>query len=254
MKQYKKNYELKNAAKDKLEEKYGGAVLIVFLSGLISGALKLFIRIIADVTTATVYATTDSMGAVTAMSFVFDAILLATSIMMGVMNAGIALYFLNMACGQDFSIRNLFYGFQEDSRKALLISAAVTLTQAVCLWPGQYLLQFFRNTKDLKWLFWGVAIMIVGIAVYVPVSLGISLSFYLMLDFPEKSGKEILLLCWRVMKGHRMRLFRLDLSFLPLMLLCVLSFGIGFLWLIPHMQMTYTYFFLDLMNPKEAAS
>ncbi len=54
-----------------------------------------------------------------------------------------------------------------------------------------------------------------------------------------------------MMKGHKRRLFRLELSFLPLMLLCVLSFGIGFLWLNPYMQMTYTCFFLDLMNPRD---
>ena len=53
------------------------------------------------------------------------------------------------------------------------------------------------------------------------------------------------------MKGNRKRLFLLELSFLPLMLLCILSFGIGFLWLEPYMQMTYTHFFLDLMNPRE---
>ena len=48
-----------------------------------------------------------------------------------------------------------------------------------------------------------------------------------------------------------MRLFLLELGFLPPMLLCVLSLGIGFLWLEPYMQMTYTYFFLDLMNHRE---
>ena len=37
MKQYKKIYELKNTAKDKLEGKYGGAVLILLLSALMSG-------------------------------------------------------------------------------------------------------------------------------------------------------------------------------------------------------------------------
>ena len=82
--------------------------------------------------------------------------------------------------------------------------------------------------------------------------MGIGLSFYLMLDFPQNSGKETLSLCWRLMKGHRSRLFLLELGFLPLMLLCILSFGIGFLWLQPYMQMTYACFFLDLMNPKSA--
>ena len=71
-----------------------------------------------------------------------------------------------------------------------------------------------------------------------------------MLDFPQNSGKETLKLCWRLMRGNRKRLFLLELGFLPLLLLCLLSFGIGFLWLEPYMHMTYTCFFLDMMNPK----
>lgn len=250
MKQYKKTYELKNAAKDALEEKYGGAILVVLLSGLISESLRFFIQVIGDATTATIYSRSGSPGAAMAMALFFDAVLLGTSIMMGVMNAGIALYFLNIACGGPFSIQNLFYGFQTDSKKALVISAAMTLNQALCLWPGQYLFQYYQSVREPRWLLWAALLLFAGVCIYIPVSLGIALSFYLMLDFPQMSGKETLALCWRVMRGHRKRLFALDLSFLPLMLLCVLSFGIGFLWLIPHMQMTYTYFFLDLMKPQ----
>ena len=94
----------------------------------------------------------------------------------------------------------------------------------------------------------------IGLCVYLPLSLGIALSFYLMFDFPQKSGKEILLLCWRLMKGKKLRLLYLEFSFLPLLLLSILSFGIGLLWLQPYMQMTYTFFFLDLMNPRRASS
>ena len=99
-----------------------------------------------------------------------------------------------------------------------------------------------------------LAALAAGLCVYIPISLGITLSFYLALDFPEKTGKETLALCWHVMKGQRMRLFLLELGFLPLMLLCILSFGIGFLWLQPYMQMTHTCFFLDLMNPRKVSS
>ena len=56
------------------------------------------------------------------------------------------------------------------------------------------------------------------------------------------------------MKGKKLRLLYLEFSFLPLLLLSILSFGIGLLWLQPYMQMTYTFFFLDLMNPRRASS
>lgn len=251
MKLYQKNYEIKNKAKDMLEGKYGGAVLLLFLSTLISGAVQLFINQIGSGTMGSVYAMTGSEGTATAISILFNILLLLASIVLGVMNAGIALYFLNIACGQSFSLKNLFYGFQTDSRRCLGIAAVIVTWRTLCLWPGQYLAQKYLNTLDGKWIPYALIALIVGMIVYVPVALGMELSFYLMLDFPQNSAKETLSLCWRIMKGNRKRLFLLELSFLPLMLLCALSFGIGFLWLNPYMQMTYTCFFLDLMNPKE---
>ena len=249
MKQYKKNYELKNAARDRLEGKYKGAISIMFLSFVISWFARLVVNSVANSTMRSVYAMSGSVSAARAVTIVFDVVLLAANILLGVMNAGIALYFLNIACGQQPFTRDLFYGFKNDSKKALVVSAAVTLCNTVCLGPGQYLSQNRLNTRDAKWMLPALLATAVGLCVYVPISLGLAMSFFLMLDFPEKSGKETLKLCWRLMKGNRKRLFLLELSFLPLMLLCLLSFGIGFLWLEPFMQMTYTYFFLDLMNP-----
>lgn len=251
MKQYKKNYEIKNAAKDKLEGRYGGAMLILLINVAISWIVRLLVNNVASSTMNSVYTMSGSMNAAMAVSFLFDGLLLAANIILGVMQAGITLYFLSIACGQQPFLKNLFYGFQNESKKALVISAALTLCQAVCLWPGQYLSQNFLSTRDGKWMLPALAATVIGLCIYIPISLGLAMSFYLMLDFPGNSGKESLKLCWRLMKGNRKRLFLLDLSFLPLMLLCILSFGIGFLWLEPYMQMTYTYFFLDLMNPKE---
>lgn len=247
MKQYKKNYELKNAARDRLEGKYKGAISIMFLSFVISWFARLVVNSVANSTMRSVYAMSGSVSAARAVTIVFDVVLLAANILLGVMNAGIALYFLNIACGQQPFTRDLFYGFKNDSKKALVVSAAVTLCNTVCLGPGQYLSQNLLNTRDAKWMLPALLATAVGLCVYVPISLGLAMSFFLMLDFPEKSGKETLKLCWRLMKGNRKRLFLLELSFLPLMLLCLLSFGIGFLWLEPFMQMTYTYFFLDFL-------
>ena len=73
--------------------------------------------------------------------------------------------------------------------------------------------------------------------------------FYLMLDFPDYSAEQLLRSSMQVMRGHKGRLFYLHVSFLPLLLLALLSCGVGMLWIRPYMQMTYTCFFLDLMNP-----
>lgn len=250
MKQYKSISELKDTAKNTLDGHYSGAILITFLSSLISMAASFVINIVAEATLTSIYYLGGTTSTATVVSFVFDLILLAASIMLGVMTAGIAFYFLKTACKQPGSVSDLFIAFRTEPQKFLVLSAVITLIQAVCLYPYQYLAQGYLNNKEESSLLYVLLAFVIGMCIYIPVSLSFSLSFFFALDFPDKSAKEVLNLCFHKMKGQRMRLFLLDLSFLPLMLLCILSFGIGFLWLEPYMQMAYTHFFLDLMNPQ----
>lgn len=249
MTQYKQYYELKNAAKDKLDGKYTGAVLILVLSSLISNTVTLLIDSVGSGTLNSVYRLSGSGTTYVIISVIFNVLLVLANVICAVMNVGITLYFLNLACNRPLVVKDLFYGFVNDSKKSLIITVATVLCQLVCFGPVQYLLQALLRTRELKWLLYAGIALVIGLCIYITVSLGIALSYYLMLDFPQNSAKETLALSWRIMRGQRRRLFFLELSFLPLMLLCVLSFGIGFLWLKPYMQMTYTCFFLDLMNP-----
>lgn len=252
MKQYKKPYELKNLAKDKLQGKYGAAVLILFLYSVITNGVSLFISMLANMTSATAYALTGSQSTVTVLTIVFELIDLAVVIVLGILQAGITLFFLNIACDQPYATTNLFYGFKKDSGKVLALSAAVGLCNVVCLYPSQYCLSAYLNSRDTQMLYIAFILMIIGFCVYVPISLGLSQVFYLMLDYPDRTVKDTLALTFQVMKGNKGRLFYLQLSFIPMMILCICSFGIGFLWLNPYMQMTYTYFFLDIMKPAES--
>lgn len=249
MTRYKQNFELKNAAKDKLDGKYTGAVLILVLSSLISNTVNLLIDSIGTATLDTIRQLSGAGAAYAIIFVVFNILLILADIICAVMDVGITLYFLNIACRRPLSVRDLFYGFQNDSKKSLIIAVAIVLCRLACLMPFQYLVQTLLRTRELKWLLYAGFALVIGLCIYVTVFLGIALSYYLMLDFPQISAKETLALSWRTMRGQRRRLFFLELSFLPLMLLCVLSFGIGFLWLKPYMQMTYACFFLDLMNP-----
>ena len=96
--------------------------------------------------------------------------------MLGVMNAGVVLFFLNAACNQPYTVSDLFYGFKTDSKKILIISAAMMLCQAVCVWPFQYMAQNYMNTQDGKWVLYMIIAFVVGMCIYIPVSLVISIS------------------------------------------------------------------------------
>lgn len=240
---YKKCYELKNMAKDKLSGKYASAVLICFLSFQIQYTLTLYASALLPVA--------QSSEGISVPIYIFRWLFsLALDCVLGVMNLGIDLFFLNIACGRRYWLGNLFYGFRHDSSKALTISGIYTLTGAVCRLPFLYLLYAYQSGGTEPAAAIALA-AVIGICAYLAVSACMFLSFYLVLDFPDRSVREILVLSFRIMKGQKKRWLYMMCSFLPMIILCICTLGIGFLWLIPYMQMTCACLFLDIMNPKE---
>ena len=82
------------------------------------------------------------------------------------------------------------------------------------------------------------------------IKLAYSQAYYLALDYPEESALSLMRMSRLFMKGHKGRLFYIYASFIPLLLLCVLSLGIGFLWVLPYMQAVLTEFYLDIATHK----
>lgn len=78
------------------------------------------------------------------------------------------------------------------------------------------------------------------------VSFSLFLTPYLLKDYPRLSVMETLRLSRKMMMGHKMRLFKLQLSFLGWLILCGLTLGIGLLWLIPYMMTTFAAFYQDV--------
>lgn len=241
MKQYKKSYELKNEAKDKLDGKYAPCIMICLSSVMFQYIVTLLISLYLP--------GADTSSLLTDIIQVIASLLIAW--VMGVMRLGLDFFFLKAACGQPGLVSDLFYGYRNDFSKALSISGVYALLSTLCEMPFQFLAQKYLLSWDLSYGITALLAGVLGLCVYFFVSAGLFLSYYLMLDFPDKSAKEIIALSFRLMKGSKRRILYITFSFLPLMVLCVCSLYIGFLWLMPYMQMTNACFFLDIMNPKE---
>ena len=69
---------------------------------------------------------------------------------------------------------------------------------------------------------------------------------YILVDNPELSPNEARLKSIEIMRGHKWKYFGLQLSFIGWFLLCILSLGIGFIWLIPYVRTSYAAFYLNL--------
>ena len=72
-----------------------------------------------------------------------------------------------------------------------------------------------------------------------------------LLDKPELSANEAITDSRMMMRGHKMELFLLDLSFIGWILLSILTFGILFIYVVPYMQAARAEFYRTLKGENE---
>lgn len=237
MNMYLSSAQLKDDAKNKLTGHYG----LLIGTGLFVSFITFFTSIILFF----LVPTTTFTGII-----ISECINFIISIFIGVFSVGTCLIYLKTAIGNDAGFIDLFYGFTQDIQRSLtvtLVLNAVSLIPALA-YTIPYQLYFLTGNDIYLYLIFPC--LAVALVIFVPISLGLSQSYYLMLDFPSKSASEILALSFRVMKGHKARLFYIEISFIPLVLLGILS-GIGMLWITPYMRMTTTNFFFDIMKTEQ---
>lgn len=97
---------------------------------------------------------------------------------------------------------------------------------------------------------WSLLFIIPGIVA----SYRYAMAPYLMAQNPNLGVMEAIRLSKQMMYGHKSRLFWLHLSFIGWAFLCVLSCGIGFLWLYPYVNASTAAFYVDLANRQQAAA
>ena len=91
---------------------------------------------------------------------------------------------------------------------------------------------------------WTLLLIIPGIIA----ALSYSMTFFIIADDESIEPMEALRKSKKIMDGYKLKLFYLSLRFFGLALLCVLTLGIGFLWLIPYTYVTTAKFYDDIRD------
>jgi uncharacterized membrane protein len=142
-----------------------------------------------------------------------------TLIIGGPLALGAAIFSLSISRGKEGRLDQLFEGFNH---------FATTLVTYLLL-----LLYVFL---------WMLLLIVPGIIA----ALGYSMTFYILADDPLIKPQDALKKSKSMMDGHKEKLFYLCLRFLLLAILCILTLGIGFLWLIPYVHVTMAKFYDDV--------
>lgn len=160
--------------------------------------------------------------------------------------------YLMTFCGEKTTFMDLFAGNPDHAKEMQTIYAAciITLIQFLCMLPSNLLsLTVMKSNSPFGFLLYCIALA-AGLALYCYIYLSLFPIYFLVADCPGETITETLKMAVFISKGHRFRLFYLMAGFLPLFLLSLLSFGIGLLWVVPYMQATLTYYYLNLTANK----
>lgn len=225
---------LKQGARGIMIGKYRNAISILLASDLIINTIS-----VLSATSNDSYA-----GIAIGLAISFILVLLRT-----ILNVGQCSFYLNVACGQKYEFSNLFTGFKVHPDKIIITQVIIQLLTALPLLPAIGVMWYSFKAYNIIVVFLiGCILLIIGAGLSWWIYLRYSQVYYLLLDFPDYSAKELLKMSWRLMKGHCGRLLYIQVSFLPLMLAGLVSLGIGFLLIKPYQYMTYTLFYLDLIQ------
>lgn len=78
-----------------------------------------------------------------------------------------------------------------------------------------------------------------------------SLSYYILYDNVDKTGKEIVEESASLMKGNRWSFFWLGLTFIGWAILSVFTLYIGLLWLVPYIMVSFVFFYESLAGKSD---
>lgn len=239
MNQYKSSSQLKSLARGQLLGKYPVLIGAFLLSQLVMFILSSLSLLFVDTSTV--------IGSV--IDFLVTFII---SLFGGIFSAGQAYIYLNISCGHSCRATDVFYGFKQHPDKALLLQLVISGISTVSILPCYFFMLITNYTMDIIWIFPTCIALIIGGVIATYFSLAFSQVYYLLMDFPNYSVKQLLSISMKIMKGHKARLFYISISFLPLYLLSLLSCGVGMLWVTPYVNATMTNFYLDLIQNRQA--
>lgn len=156
--------------------------------------------------------------------------------------AGYCAFALRLSRRENYTLQTLFSVFPCWGRALLLYfmkALFLSLWSSIFAMPVSYLLSalYISGEIDMESVY---ALLTAYIClVMFMASYRYRTGWFVLLDHPELSARQSLNQAKAIVRAHRWQLFLLDLSFLPWLLLSILTCGILLIWKLPYMAATY---------------
>ena len=147
----------------------------------------------------------------------------------------------------------LLYGLIDSAASTIVVGSLLVTGPLSYGLVAYFMRQNDYHQQDLNLLFRGfsrfVDTMVAGLLISLIIAVGLvfliipgiifacaySMTFFIMAENPTISGIDAMKASWDLMNGHKWEYFCLMFSFIGWAILCLLTCGIGFLFLQPYM-------------------
>lgn len=183
---------------------------------------------------------------------------LISILLAGALLLGQRIFFLNFVRGGQGNLEMMFWGFKKFGTALgsyLLVALITTAIGLAAALPGIILLIGAASMgsayeKDLLLAIGTITIAVPTVIAMTVVGLMYSQVFYVLADEHQAGAWNALKTSRQLMQGRKSKLFCLGIRYFGWSLLCILTLGIGFIWLVPYMHTGYSVFYDDLRAPQ----
>ena len=187
----------------------------------------------------------------TSQSVIFYAASFFIGLLTILFSCGLYYMHLKMRRNLPYGLHDIFYFFKNHPDRFLLAYLMIIGLSLVILLPA-ILVTAAAILSDRTTLIWiSIPVWILCVLLSLPVLYSYAMIFYLLIDYPQMKVTEAFHESRRLMKGHKMQLFLLHLSFLGWLLLGICSCFIGFLWIEPYFEQTCVSFYFELTGEND---
>lgn len=149
----------------------------------------------------------------------------ASAVLNGVIGVGVAIVLLRVIRGEPFKFSDMFSGFNNFGTNCL---AGILVGIFTFLWSLLFIIPGIVKTYSY------------------------SMTNYILAEHPEYTASGAIKESQRIMHGHKADLFVLRLSFIGWILLCVITFGLASIYVIPYISVAEAKFYDSIKdNPYE---
>jgi uncharacterized membrane protein len=215
------------------------AMLILLIPGII--IFFLFVGLAGSLEEETI-----SVGAGITFGIFYCIMIILSNASYGITSYGYTNVLLQISKREDARVDYLFEGFRGFKRMMKTMWAMLAILLYTGTWIPMLLLAvfaFFGEEGNVSLTIAFFVLLAISIVVMIVMYFSYAMTYYVMIENLEYSVSQAMKESKNLMKGHKLDLFFLWLSFIGWAILAILTLGIGFLWLSPYVGTTTAHFY-----------